>query len=423
MESTLIKGNRTKLNRFLKDNRPGRFFFLIPALALLPFMSLLQSLKKRTNNNNRILLFQFGGIGDLLMLTPIIRILKRRFPQSKIDLCLTHDYVKDAFEGHPFFNEVIPFDFYWKGYKAFFNLKSSKEGVWRVLFYHPRLFLKLALRRYDLSIDYSPSPEMKDLSGALAYIISIPRRIGYGGDALGFLTDKIDIQPREMHRVDYYFSILQLIGINPNELDTRKYVYSLTSDDKAWGDFFLRKHARASSFIFAMHPGGVNLIVPRRWPLEHFITVGQWVIKNMRGTILLTGGEEDVEVCNAVASELKSGCINICNQTTIKQTAAILSFCNACLTNDTGILHLAAAVGVPSIYALFGPTNADLLMPPEANVIALKSDLECSPCAGSIISKDTRECSNTPKGECLFDIKPEQVIKHLSQLLNHEKKS
>ena len=221
--------------------------------------------------------------------------------------------------------------------------------------------------------------------------------------------------------MDYYFSVLQLIGIGPHELDTRKYIYPLSSDDKEWAKSFLKNHASPDSFLFAMHPGGANLAVPRRWPLENFITVGQWVIKNLQATVILVGGKEDVEVCDAVASELKSSCINICNQTTLRQTAAILSSCKACLTNDTGILHLAAAVGVPNIYALFGPTDADLLMPPEANVIALKSDLECAPCAGSIIGKDTKECLNMPKGRCLSDIKPEQVIKHLKTMLSNEK--
>ena len=109
------------------------------------------------------------------MLTPVVRILKKRFPQSKIDLCLTHDYVKDAFNGHPFFDDIITFDFYWKGYKAFFDLKNREKALWRVFFYHPRLFLKIALRSYDLSIDYSLSPEMKNLAGALAYAVSYPK--------------------------------------------------------------------------------------------------------------------------------------------------------------------------------------------------------------------------------------------------------
>jgi len=378
-------------------------------------------LKKRTHNNYRIVLFQFGGIGDLLMLTPVIRILKKRFPQSKIDLCLTHNYVKDAFNGHPFFNEIIPFDFYWEGYKAFFDLKSRQEGVWKIFLYHPRLYIKLAFRRYDLSIDYNLSSETENLSNALAYALSVSRRIGYGEDTLGFLTESVNSQSWEMHRVDYYFSVLQLIGIGSHELDTRKYIYPLSSEDKNWGDAFLRNHATPGSFLFAMHPGGANLKVQRRWPLENFITVGQWVIEKMNGTVLLTGGKEDVEVCNAIAAKLDPMCINICNRVTIRQTATVLSSCNACLTNDTGILHLAAAVGVPNIYALFGPTDAVLLIPPEANVIVLKSDLECAPCAESIINRETKECSNTPKGSCLLNIHPEQVIEHINQMLVNER--
>ena len=396
----------------------GRLFFLIPVFLLYPFIGILRSLKKRKDNNYRIALFQLGGIGDTLMLTPVIHILLKKFPQCKIDLCLTHDYVKDAFNGHPYFNEIIPFDFYWKGYKAFFNLKSKQEGIWKVFFYHPKLFLKIALRGYDLVIDYNLSHETRNLSNALAYAIFVPKRLGYGENVLGFLTDTINTQLEKMHRIDYYFSVLQLIGIDPNELNTRKYVYPLTSDDKNWGNSFLINHETSGSFLFVMHPGGANLVVQRRWSLENFITVGQWVIKNMHGIVLLTGGKEDVEVCNAIAAKLKSDCINICNQTTIRQTAAILSFCNACLTNDTGILHLSAAVGVPHIYALFGPTDANLLMPQEANVIILKSGLECSPCAGSIIDKDTVECNTIPIGICLLTIKPEQVIEAIGQSLN-----
>ena len=361
---------------------------------------------------SRIAVFHFAGIGDTLMLTPAVAALKDHFPDTRIDLAMCHNYVKEALDGHPFFGEKIPFDFYWEGYRSFFYLKSRSEGMWKILIYHPKLYLKLALRGYDIAIDCNLSEETRNISGTLAFALGIPRRIGYGGDRLGFFTDAVPFDVNKKHRVDLYRAALEPLGIK--EGSTRStFVFPLTEQEKSWAKEYLASRMAAGSFLFAMHPGGAALKVPRRWPADYFVKVGRWIISKAGGMVLLTGDKADADVCNVVAADIGEKCINACGQLTLRQTAALLSRCNACLTNDTGTLHLAAAVGVPDIYAVFGPTDPALLKPPGVNVTAFAPHMSCAPCAGSIIDEDTAVCANVPQGRCLESIRPEQVIDQL----------
>ncbi len=366
------------------------------------------------------MLFQFGGIGDTLMLTPVARALTKKFPGARIALCLTHKYVKDALDGHPYFNEIIPFDFYWKGYSAFLTLKNRRGGVLKVLIYHPKLFLTMASARFDLAIDYSLGPEIKNLSGALSYALSIPERVGYGDDTRGFLTKTVSADIRAMHRVDYYFEALKSLGVTSGDDHSFRYEFPLSPDDIGWGRDFLKSNGRKRSLLVAMHPGGAKLMLPRRWPAENFISVGKWVIDELGGQVLLTGGREDEEVCKTVGAALGARCINACGKTTLRQTAALLSLCGACVTNDTATVHLASAVHMRNICVIIGPSDPSLYLPHDENLRVFRASVDCAPCIGSIIGSETQACSAAKPGLCLTSVTPEQIIEALKQvMLNH----
>lgn len=400
--------------QFLRYNRAKRFLFSIVAFLLLQIMVMYRSIKRPKSHGFSILLLHFAGIGDTLMLTPAVAALKDHFPDARIDLAMCHNYVKDALDGHPLFGEKIPFDFYWEGYKSFFHLKSRREGVWKILIYHPKLYLKLAFRGYDIAIDCNLSEETRNISGPLAFALGIPRRIGYGEDRLGFFTDTVPFEVSTKHRVDLYHASLEPLGIK-KESTGGAYVFPLAEQEKSWAKEYLASRMAAGSFLFAMHPGGADLKVPRRWPADYFVKAGRWIVDEAGGTVLLTGDKSDADVCNIVAAGLGKKCINACGQVTLRQTAALLSRCDACLTNDTGTLHLAAAVGVPDIYAIFGPTDPALLRPAGANVTVFAPDMACAPCAGSIIGKDTAACDTVPVGNCLNTITAEMVIEVLAR--------
>lgn len=363
----------------------------------------------------RIAIFHFAGIGDTLMLTPMLGVLRDRFPHARIDLVMCHPYVGEAFAEHSFFNDIVPYRFAWPGYKAFFETRSQRSAVLRVLRYHPRLYLELARRRYQIAIDCNLSSESRNLSRALAYALRIRRRIGFGVDQLAFLTDRVPFV-RTKHRIALYGDLLKPLGGVAN-LGERQYCMTLSATELSWAAEYLSSQAAGNSTIVALNPGGVELNVPRRWPAESFIALGKWLLLQEGVKVLLTGGKEDVPVCERIAEALEGKCINACGRAVIGQSAALLSRCAAVITNDTGALHLAAAVGVPHVIALFGPTDARLLVPPGQGITVLSAKIACSPCAGSIIDRKTEACVTTPPGACLHSIQPESVIEILESVL------
>lgn len=423
---SFIFGLKRKFFDFYRDHCPERLCWWALILALSPYL-LLRLWAKRVRGWHRsrpphFLVIHFAGIGDTLMMTPALHILKQHFPEAKIDLALTHHRVKEAFEGHPFFHDIIRMEDFNKGYFSFQQATSKKRGVFKTLYYFPRLFLELALRDYDVAIVYALSLPMEHLGAALACAAGIPFRVGFGDNHQGFLHRSLRSNLEKEHRVEVYIKLLHSLGVSlPGEMDYR-YVFPLSRKDRAWAGEYLKSSGILERPLMAMHPGEVKLVVPRRWPAEHFIEVARWFIETTEGSVLLTGGPDDREYCHQITSALGENVLNTCGQFSIRQTAAFLAHCDICLTNDTGMLHIAAAIGVPRIVVVFGPTNPELLIPKGSNIRYLQASLPCIPCAGSVISSATQKCSQPIEGECLHAIEPKHVILILREVL-HEHRS
>ncbi len=363
----------------------------------------------------RIALFHFAGIGDTLMLTPMVSVLRERFPHARIDLVMCHPYVGEAFKERSFFNDAVPYRFSWVGYKAFFRIGNRSSAVLKVLRHHPHLYLALAKKRYQISVDCNLSNESRNLSRSLAYALRIRKRIGFGEDHLSMLTDQVPFDTTKT-RIALYGDLLTSLG-GVAELGERQYCMTMRETELSWVAEYFSSSGAASSTIVALNPGGAELNVPRRWPVENYIALGKWLLLQEGVQVLLIGGKEDVSICDRIAEALEGRCINTCGKTDVGQTAALLSRCTTLVTNDTGALHLAAAVGVPHVIALFGPTDAKLLVPPGRGITALSAKIACAPCAGSIINRETKTCVTTPPGACLRSIRPASVIKVLESVL------
>jgi heptosyltransferase-3 len=414
---------KKKVFEFFRDSRPQRVLWWILTIFLFPLLFIRMVVDRfpsgRSSSMQRILVIQLGGIGDTLMMTPALTILKRQYPSAEIDLALTHQYVKDAFEIHPYFRRIIPMEYSIKGYGSLRKVSGRWMGVLKALYYFPLLFLKLAFRRYDTAVVCGLSPEMKNLGGALTYALGIPLRIGFGKKDHGFLHRSLTVNHSKDHRVNLYVALMQFLGVvesGPHQ--GQQYVFPIAEEERAWAQRFIETSHRGQRPRLAMHPGGADLIVPRRWPSDYFVKVGQWFIKATGGMVLLTGGVDDTELCGHVEADLGRQVINACGQYSVRESAALLAQCDICLTNDTSVLHLALAVGVPNIVAIFGPTDPNLLVPKGCNTVRyLQGDLSCTPCAGSVLNSETHKCRRPLEGECLYGVNPAQVIQVLQEIL------
>jgi len=332
-------------------------------------------LRPELGSGPRSLVIAPQWIGDAVMTEPLLRRLHARGERLAVGAL---PWVAPVYRAMPQVDEVIEFPFQHGGlqFKARRTLAAQVEG------------------RFDTA--YVLPNSLK--SALLPFLASIPRRVGYLGEArVGLLT----------HRLK-----------NPKDKPPMVAFYSALSGDKEGLDNDRPQLQLAAAQIDAalaalgLEPGGYYVFAPgaeygpaKRWPAIHFAELARLLD---RPAVLLGSGKE-ADLCHEIAGAAGEGkCINLAGKTPLLQAFALIAAARAVVSNDSGLMHVAAAFGVPQV-AVFG-SSSPLHTPPlngQARVLWLKSDpgyqppLDCSPCF-------QREC---PLGHtrCLYDITPERV--------------
>ena len=381
-------------------------------LVLWPFRFAIQGLLNIFSGGRRpkrIIVIQLAGLGDMLMLTPALAALQGEYPNAKIDFVTLHGYVKDAFQNHPRLNTITTLPAYHGQWiiSRFVN-QSGGKLVLAAIRYYPSLVLKCLFSRYDLGINFALSDFDRNLGNALLYCLEVQRRIGPVGPNDKLLTDVTAFDHARTHRATAYLKFLEPLGISAG---SQAYEYPVSQENLDTVKLALqRENIDASMPLAVIHPGGKIHINSRRWPAEYFATVCEFLSVNEGFEIVLTGDGDDVEVCKQIAGSLETRVKSIAGRFTFAETAALLSLCQLCITNDTSTLHLAEAAQVPRVISIFGPTEPDILAPQNERHVVLRSKLPCAPCMGGIIDANTERCWRDLKEECLSGISPEQVV-------------
>jgi ADP-heptose:LPS heptosyltransferase len=399
-----------------RQRRPvARFCAGVLLLVVWPFRFAIQALLNTFSSGRRprrIVVIQLAGLGDTLMLTPALAALQSEYPNAKIDFVTLHGYVKDAFKNHPRFNKIATLPAY-PGHwiiSKFVN-RSGGKLVLAALRYYPNLLLRFS--QYDVGINFALSDFDRNLGNALLYCLNVRRRVGSVGLSDKLLTDPATVDHARMQRSTAYLKFLEPLGISA---ESRAYEYPVREDDLEIVKLALRRESVDTSRPLAViHPGGKIHINSRRWPAEYFARVCESLSVNEGFEIVLTGDVDDVAVCQQIAKSLGTKAKSLAGRFTFAETAALLSLCQLCITNDTSTLHLAEAAQVPRVISIFGPTDPNILAPQSERHVVLRSKLPCAPCMGGIIDANTERCWREVKEECLSGIGPEQVIGVLEQ--------
>jgi len=342
---------------------------------------------------NNILIIRSGGIGDVLMTTPLIRTIKSKYPESKIDY-LTGNWSKDALEGNKDINEVISFDdeiiFKKKLLKVFGLIKSLKK------------------KEYDLCFVLDKSWHW----GVFAYLSNVGFRIGFDRFNEGFANNLNVLYDGSKYELDYYMAIAGLLGIK--KADKNMLLY-LSEKDKKFGDDFLLNNNLKNKTLIGIAAGGAEnpgqKMHVKRWPKEKYIEFVKLILKEKKNAaVLLFGGKNDTALNESIVKETdKIRTYNLAGKTTIKQAAALMRKCKVFVTHDSGTMHMAAAVKVPLI-VLFGATNPKRFAPRGSMVI--KREVDCSPCY-DVYGGYNRNCKSV---ECM-NISAQKVYDALKKVI------
>jgi ADP-heptose:LPS heptosyltransferase len=283
----------------------------------------------------RILLIQLRAIGDVILTTPAIRVLRRRFPEARIDF-LANAAPAEALENNPHLNEVLIYPY------------SPNDAAGLL-----RQGLKLRQKRYDVVIDFlgtAATALLTRFSGApvrVGYRLRFRRilythhEIGYRGDIYNALTK---------------FSLLRPLGIQDEELAPEMFV---PAEAEGWAKEYFYRTGLANQSVIALAPQAKRL--RRRWPGDGFAAVANW-LQDQEHRIILIWAPGEREYVESVAKMISPEPA-ISPQTSLMQSAALMKRCRLLVCNCGGAKHVAVAVGTPT-FTIHGPTDPRVWTPP-----------------------------------------------------------
>ncbi len=358
----------------------------------------------------RILAVKLAGIGDVLTATPALRALRQSFPDAWIDL-LVPPMASELMHDSPLVNGIIIFDKYQYD-RPLDILKLRRLGG------AFGLFKRLAGPGYDCAIIFH---HLTTRWGALkfallAFSTRAQRKVGLDNGRGWFLTDRVvDHGFGYMHEVEYWLAMAGKIGAKVDEPTLEA---TISPEDEASTKKLLEEANEWSSQRgprIAIHPGSGEYSLARRWAPEGFAAVADALAEEYRAQVILVGGEREKEAVEEVVESMCSRPINLAGRMTLKQLAALLKGCHLFLGNDSGLVHLAKAVGIPAV-AIFGPSNHRAWGPyggERDKVVRL--EMPCAPCLYRGHQVGLRQGCATR--ECMTEIQPEMVLEAARRIL------
>jgi lipopolysaccharide heptosyltransferase II len=253
-------------------------------------------------------------------------------------------------------------------------------------------------RRFDLVIDLQGLFR----SAILAWLSGCPKRVGLATGREGsplFYTERVSVPTVHMHAVDRYLLVAEALGASMTTPPNFRFREG-EQDAERLRELLLRQGLAQDRPWVAMNVSA--RWVTKRWPAEHFARTADLLTREGFGPVVFIGGPSERQDSAHVQSIMQTHAVDLTGETEVGLLPALLRQAVALVTNDSGPMHIAAAVGTP-VVALFGPTDPVRTGPYGMGHAVLTHDLACRPCL-------KRRCHYTVPMACLSGVTPEQVI-------------
>lgn len=333
----------------------------------------------------RILIKVPNWLGDAVMALPTIKGMRALFPASHLAV-LVKSELADLFRHEPDINDVISYE--------------ARKGLKRLSSEY-KLIKEVKSQKFDLALILPRSFH----SALIGFLSKIPNRIGYSADGRGKLLTQSLPRNKEnftRHRVYYFLNLLNIIG-RPVSFSAPR--ITVSRETREWVNnklAYIKGHV-----IVGLNPGATYGSA-KCWLAERYAQLAKELINRKKAWIIILGSPAEGKLNSSIATQIKHHqVIDFTGQTSITQMAGLLSACKLLVTNDTGTMHVAAAVNTP-VVAIFGPTDHVTTPPFGNNHVIVRKEVSCSPCLKRICPTDHR---------CMTRISVEDVYKECDKYL------
>jgi len=344
----------------------------------------------------RILVRATNWVGDAAMSIPALEALRERYPGARISI-LARPWVAGLYGREPFCDELIPYE--------------APHG-WKGLGEKHRLAVELRRRRFDAAILLQNAFE----AAALVRWAGIPVRIGYARDGRGWLLTHPIPTPLEgetpRHQRFYYLELLKRARLIDNySLDGAIRLYGATAAAAAGRERLQRIFGARR--IIGVSPGAAYGGA-KRWLPERFADAALQVARERGAGVAVFGSKEEAPVCEVVGERIRAGGVHsasLAGSTALGEFIEMAAACDVFLTNDSGPMHIASALGVPTV-VVFGATDEKATGPTGEHSRIVREPVDCSPCL-------LRECPIDHR--CMTRVSADRVAQTAFELVGIER--
>ena len=310
----------------------------------------------------RILIIRLSSLGDIILTTPILKAMRKKFPEAEIYYLTKKDYV-ELLDTNPYINKIINIDTY-DGVmgvisliKAISSIRKLKIDLVVDMHFRHWSYFRTALWNLFLVNCIGASIKIKSYKSPFRH--------------------KQRTRVLQTHVVDLHFQALKNIGISTKENHPELF---LSPKEKNWADYFLNENGfNKKDRLIGISPTASWR--HKEWGGDNFQCVCESLIKNLGVKLIFFGKKNELSLINLITQNIKSDKMIYATGLSLKEVASLIDRCELVLCNDSGIMHMASSLARP-VVAIFGPTHPSLgFYPLDKNRIILHADTSCSPCS------------------------------------------
>ena len=362
------------------------------------YLSSLPRSDSRPEAINRILVFAYHGLGNFIMYTPALKLLRERFPKARIDLQVGNNTgCEEVLEGANLFDNIynLPYGaglrFWWRRLQ---EIRATQYDVTINEFHSHswKLALVVAFSGARQRLGHVTSPGWSEQFSRYSFVFSIP----------------VEMREDE-HETERYLDLVSALGAPEDERTISQPFIHLTDADRQFAEKFVEAKSLAKTII-GIQPGTSPAMRWKQWALPRYRSLlERLIVEQPDARMILFGSPGEAEMIGELARDLEAKVTIAAGKTSIKQVAALIERCQLLVCNDSGLMHVAVAVGTP-VVAIYGPTDLRRTAPLGHGHTIIRHDLPCSPCFKLEGDEQVHACTHH---DCLTTISPEEVFEQV----------